>query len=75
MRLLKLVNVNGGVPCDKIPHAFYPEDISDPELRAVATKAAKATCRACPIIEECFTFAIETQQKYGVWGGTSPDER
>jgi len=75
MRLLKVININGGVPCEKIPYAFYPEDISDRELRAVAIKAAKATCRTCAVIEDCFTYALETNQKSGIWGGTTSDER
>jgi len=54
---------------------FFPEDLDTTELRAAATKAAKALCHSCPIINECFEFAVETDQRHGVWGGTSADER
>jgi WhiB family redox-sensing transcriptional regulator len=37
--------------------------------------AAKAVCRACTVREECLEFAISTNQEYGVWGGTSEEER
>ena len=73
--LLKSIHLAGGVPCQKHPDLMFPEDIADPELRQATEKAAKALCRACPIRDECFTYAIETSQQYGVWGGTSPDER
>jgi len=73
--LLKVIHASGGVPCEPYPQVMYPEDIPDPQLRAVTTKAAKALCQSCPIIEDCFTYAIETNQRYGVWGGTLPHER
>jgi WhiB family redox-sensing transcriptional regulator len=73
--LLKAIHASGGVPCEPYPQVMYPEDIGEPELRAATTKVAKALCQSCPIIEECFTYAIETNQRYGVWGGTLPHER
>lgn len=36
---------------------------------------AKEVCGACPLLEACFTFAMETDQRFGVWGGTSPEDR
>ena len=75
MKLLKLINDNGGVPCEDYPQLFYPEDISDPQRREAATRAAKRICKTCPIMEQCFTYALETHQRYGIWGATSPDER
>jgi WhiB family redox-sensing transcriptional regulator len=36
---------------------------------------AKAVCQACPVITECATWALQTQEPYGVWGGMSEDER
>ena len=75
MSLLKLVNDKVGVPCEKLPAAFFPEDIVDPQLRAASTKMAKALCKSCPLIESCFTYALETNQRHGIWGGTTPEER
>lgn len=74
MRFLKLTNeVNP--ECQKLPEMFFPEDIDDPEKRQVATKVAKRICKSCPMMEECFTYALETNQRFGIWGATSPDER
>ena len=75
MSFLKLINDQGGVPCEKLPAAFFPEDIVDPDLRQASTKMAKALCKTCPIIESCFTYALETNQRHGIWGGTTPEER
>ena len=75
MSLLKLISKSGGVPCEKLPDAFYPEDILDADLRQASTKMAKALCQSCPVIESCFTYALETNQRHGVWGGSTADER
>jgi WhiB family redox-sensing transcriptional regulator len=37
--------------------------------------AAKAVCARCPVRMACLRFAIETNQEYGVWGGTTEEER
>jgi WhiB family redox-sensing transcriptional regulator len=61
--------------CQKVPNIFFPEDEANPEKRTAMTKAAKTICRECPLIQECRTYALETGQKFGIWGGTSPHER
>lgn len=37
--------------------------------------AAKAVCATCPVAGECLTWAIETNQTEGIWGGHTPTER
>ena len=36
---------------------------------------AKAVCASCPIRQPCLTFALDTHQGYGIWGGYDEDER
>ncbi|MGD2044020.1 MAG: WhiB family transcriptional regulator, partial [Acidimicrobiia bacterium] len=36
---------------------------------------AKAVCSVCPVIEDCLQYALETNQRSGIWGGTSEKER
>ena len=36
---------------------------------------AKSVCHRCPVTETCLAWALETGQRYGVWGGLSEDER
>src|SRR5438270_80471 len=37
--------------------------------------AAKAVCAPCPVLRECLDWALHTQERWGVWGGTTPEER
>jgi WhiB family redox-sensing transcriptional regulator len=32
-------------------------------------------CATCEVQNTCLEFAIATNQEYGVWGGTSEEER
>ena len=61
--------------CQKLPQLFFPEDIADPEKRSASIKTAKALCRECELMTECRTYALETNQQFGIWGGTLPSER
>lgn len=36
---------------------------------------AKGVCQRCPVRWECLTYALETRQRHGVWGGLNPEER
>lgn len=73
--LLKNIRAAGTVPCEWKPEYWYPEDIEDPEDRVIATTLAVALCNDCPIMEQCFTYALETNERYGIWGGSLPSER
>jgi WhiB family redox-sensing transcriptional regulator len=58
---------------DEDPELFFPIGNSGPALLQIAE--AKAVCERCPVISECLTWALETGQDAGVWGGLSEDER
>ena len=49
---------------------MYP---ADGDRAGVAT--AKAVCDACPVIDSCLSIAMARREKFGIWGGTTPDER
>ncbi len=38
-------------------------------------EAAKRICRACSVITQCLAWAVETGEPWGIWGGTTPEER
>lgn len=40
-----------------------------------STKAAKKVCFACEVRLECLEYALETRQRFGVWGGLSERQR
>lgn len=48
------------------PDIFFEQDYED---------QAVAICAMCPVKAECLTWAIETKQEYGTWGGLTERER
>jgi WhiB family redox-sensing transcriptional regulator len=63
------------LPCEWKPEYWFPEDIADPIVRTKATTLALTGCRSCPIAEQCFTYALENNERHGIWGGSLPSER
>lgn len=55
------------------PELFFPIGDAGPAVDQV--EQAKAVCRACPVMQECLAWALETGQDFGVWGGMSEAER
>lgn len=39
------------------------------------TARAKELCFTCPVRIECLTYALDTNQRWGIWGGFGPEER
>ena len=55
---------------------FFGPDQGESELEKQSREArAKAICQRCPVAEPCLEFAMETNQKYGIWGGLTDKER
>ena len=48
-------------------------DLFFPSLGETA-RFAKAVCGECPVTEECFEYAMDTNQQFGVWGGRTTDD-
>ena len=55
------------------PDLFFPITASGPSAQQIA--AAKAVCQRCGVQNECLHYALESHQSFGVWGGTSEEER
>lgn len=49
---------------------FFPDK---EDLGAIVK--AKAICATCPVADICLSWAIETKQSEGIWGGHTPRER
>jgi WhiB family redox-sensing transcriptional regulator len=58
---------------DEDPELFFPIGTSGPALLQV--DEAKSVCRRCTVTDACLSWAIESGQESGVWGGLSEDER
>jgi WhiB family redox-sensing transcriptional regulator len=55
------------------PELFFPIGNTGPALLQI--EEAKAVCRRCAVVEPCLSWAMESRQQDGVWGGLSADER
>ena len=55
------------------PELFFPVGTGAPAL--AQAERAKAVCRACAVIDACRTWALDTCQDAGVWGGLDEEER
>jgi WhiB family redox-sensing transcriptional regulator len=50
------------------PEIFYPEHGPD-------VAVAKDVCRVCDVREDCLSYALATEEPFGVWGGLSTRQR
>jgi WhiB family transcriptional regulator, redox-sensing transcriptional regulator len=55
------------------PELFFPGESHG--IAHECSERAKEVCQACEVRGECLTFALETRQEYGIWGGTDEKER
>src|ERR1044072_2496730 len=52
------------------PDLFYPQMDEGDGFSAMATVAlAKRVCRTCTVKTPCLVYALETDERFGVWGG------
>jgi WhiB family transcriptional regulator, redox-sensing transcriptional regulator len=58
---------------DVDPELFFPIGNTGPSLLQI--DEAKAVCGRCPVSQTCLSWALDTVQEFGVWGGLSEDER
>lgn len=56
------------------PEKWFHDDFSGTAANA-DTEEAKRICRGCPIREQCLTWALAHDIRFGVWGGLDTDER
>jgi WhiB family transcriptional regulator, redox-sensing transcriptional regulator len=50
------------------PEAFFPE-------KGGSTREAKKVCLGCDVRAECLEYALEHDERFGIWGGLSERER
>ena len=55
------------------PDLFFPRTAKGPAERQIAR--AKAICAECRVRLECLEFARTYDLTYGIWGGTTPEDR
>jgi hypothetical protein len=50
------------------PEAFFPE-------KGGSTRDAKRICARCEVKENCLNYALDHDERFGIWGGLSERER
>jgi len=60
---------------DMDSNMFYYEDQERGPCKEQRIAKAKAICETCKVKTECLEFAIQINERYGIWGGTTEEER
>ncbi len=50
------------------PEAFFPE-------KGGSTRDAKKICTTCEVKGQCLEYALQNDERFGIWGGLSERER
>ncbi len=50
------------------PDIFFPD-------KGGSTREAKRICALCEVRQECLEYALEHDERFGIWGGLSERER
>ena len=50
------------------PEAFFPE-------KGGSTRDAKKICASCDVRAQCLEYALQNDERFGIWGGLSERER
>lgn len=50
------------------PEAFFPE-------KGGSTREAKKICTSCEVRAQCLEYALQNDERFGIWGGLSERER
>ncbi len=50
------------------PEAFFPE-------KGGSTRDAKKICTTCEVKAQCLEYALQNDERFGIWGGLSERER
>lgn len=64
--------------CKDHPRAadFYPPLRTERKHERIAREhRAKSVCATCPVIDACRNHALAGDERFGVWGGLTLDER
>lgn len=55
---------------------FYPPVRTESRaVKAAREERAKAICSGCAVRQECLDHALAVNERYGIWGGMTENER
>lgn len=69
LALLDIPDLTGAL-CREVDmgELFFPE-------KGGTTAPAKRICGLCPVVAECLQFALDHDERFGIWGGKSERRR
>ena len=59
-------------PCLHKTDLFYPSESGDSDALFYL---ARQICESCPYQQPCLEYALRTREKFGMWGGATPQQR
>lgn len=59
----------------KDPEDWFPVSELESGIAATHIQSVKAICAECPVASSCLSWALDTQQQHGIWGGLTAKER
>ena len=60
---------DGDALCSEVdPERMFPEV-------GERAEAAKSICRRCAVTDQCLQWALDNDERWGVWGGMTEEER
>lgn len=61
-----------------MPDDWFPNEGRGGGTGRAARKREQETaliCKGCPVVDKCLEVAIHNGEQYGIWGGTTPEQR
>lgn len=69
MRVLRPSDWHLDALCAQVdPEIFFPE-------KGYSAASARSICARCEVKDRCLAEALDNKERFGVWGGTVPQER
>ena len=75
-RLSKAIDDNPHYPCNNNPYFYMDYDGYGFETeeghgtqRLLTEDECEALCAGCPLLKQCYDFAVASEVEHGIWGG------
>jgi len=47
----------------------FEDENGDGSYRALTVDECESLCAGCPLLKQCYDFAVANEEKFGIWGG------
>jgi WhiB family redox-sensing transcriptional regulator len=71
-----ILNASDALCAEIDPELWFPSmENGRVQSSYAAANYAKSVCARCPLTIQCLLTAIHNKEEYGIWGGSTPNER